>query len=59
LEVFQEKVITVILENNADVDEWKFYEFSINIPKDMELRFELNILGPGTFWIDDIQISKT
>ena len=47
-----------ILEDNKDIDEWKLYEYNINIPQDMELKLELNILEPGTFWIDDIQIVK-
>ncbi|TNJ45399.1 hypothetical protein KFZ70_06180 [Tamlana fucoidanivorans] len=48
----------VILEDNADIHRWKMFEFIIDVPKDMELRLELNILEPGTFWIDNVQIHK-
>ena len=43
----------VLLEENEDLDEWKMYEYKVKVPQDMELRFQLNILEPGTFWIDD------
>ena len=48
----------VILEGNEDINEWKLYEYKIKVPKDMELRMELNILEPGIFWIDGIEIKK-
>lgn len=38
---------------------WQFYSYEYKIPEAMEkLRFELNILSPGTFSIDDIRIEK-
>jgi len=48
----------VILEDKKDIDEWEFHEYDIIVPQEMELRLQLNILEPGTFWIDDIQIEK-
>jgi len=47
-----------LLEDNENIDEWVLYEYDIKVPQEMELRVELNILEPGTFWIDDIQIVK-
>jgi hypothetical protein len=48
---------TLILEKNQ-ISDWKLLEYQINIPKDRWLRMELNILQPGTFWIDNIKIEK-
>jgi len=48
----------VLVESSGETEEWKYLEYKINIPKDRYLRIELNILEPGTFWIDDIQIDK-
>ena len=47
-----------ILEDDANIDQWKMYEFIVDVPQEMELRLELNILEPGAFWIDDVQIKK-
>ena len=48
----------ILVESSEETEEWKYLEYEINIPKDRHLRIELNILEPGTFWIDDIQIDK-
>ena len=38
--------------------EWQYYEHDIQIPKNNDnLRFEANILSPGTIWFDDIRIT--
>jgi len=50
-------MITLIQENEQ-IKDWKLFEYQIDIPKDRWLRMGLNILQPGTFWIDDIQIEK-
>lgn len=43
-------------ENNSD---WQNLELSVQVPENMDrLRVELNLLKPGTFWIDDIDIRK-
>lgn len=47
-----------VLEDDEDIGQWQMVEFNVDVPKDMELRLELNILEPGTFWIDDVQIKK-
>jgi len=51
------KMNTLIQENDQIAD-WKYFEYQIDIPKDRWLRMELNILQPGTLWIDDIKIEK-
>lgn len=45
-----------VLVDDEDIGQWKMFEFIVDVPKGMELRLELNILEPGTFWIDDVQI---
>ena len=47
-----------LVESDKQLDEWKFYEYTINVPKGRHLRMELNVLNPGTLWIDDVQIIK-
>ncbi len=50
--------MTTLIEEKKQISDWKLLEYQIDIPKDRWLRIELNILQPGTFWIDDIQIEK-
>ena len=47
-----------LLLGNDQIDDWHLFEYEIDIPKDRWLRMELNILQPGTFWIDDIKVEK-
>lgn len=47
-----------IVETRETIEEWRHYEYEYTIPSEMEqIRFELNVLEPGTFWIDEITIS--
>lgn len=48
----------ILIEGNETLNDWKFLEYEIDVPKDRWLRMQLNILQPGTFWIDDIEIEK-
>ena len=50
--------MTTLIEEKEQISDWKLLEYHIDIPKDRWLRMQLNILQPGTFWIDDIQIEK-
>ncbi|WP_027136718.1 hypothetical protein [Gaetbulibacter saemankumensis] len=50
--------MNTILEDNAEINQWKMYTFVVDVIEEMELRLELNILEPGVFWIDDVQIRK-
>ncbi|MEA1972803.1 MAG: hypothetical protein U9N34_05870, partial [Candidatus Cloacimonadota bacterium] len=47
-----------LIEGNEEIDDWKLHEYEIDVLKDRWLRMQLNILQPGTFWIDDIKIEK-
>ena len=48
-----------LIKSNEQIDNWKFLDFIIDIPKEHEsLRLEVNILKSGTFWIDDIKIKE-
>ncbi len=41
------------------IEEWKYLEYKVYVPaKYNRLRFQLNILKPGTFWIDDLNVEK-
>jgi hypothetical protein len=51
------ELITVI-ESQDEYPEWKFIEYELEIPEKQWLRMQLNILQPGTFWIDAINIEK-
>jgi hypothetical protein len=46
----------VVIRSKETIDEWRRFERTYTIPPKMWLRLELNVVQPGTFWIDDIQI---
>ena len=46
----------IILDSDEQLDEWKYFSYKINVPKERHLRMELNVIKPGTLWIDDVQI---
>jgi hypothetical protein len=44
---------------NNSIPDWQKFEYEFTFNNDLnQFRFELNILSPGTFWIDDILIVK-
>lgn len=46
-----------VIKTNETFPEWKYFEYSIQIPATNDnIRFEANILSPGTIWFDDIRI---
>jgi hypothetical protein len=46
-----------IVKSDELIDSWKLFEYNYTIPEKMNsIRFELNILQPGIFWIDDLRI---
>jgi len=48
-----------IVRSKEPSETWQYYEYYYTIPENMKaIRFEMNILQPGTFWIDDIKIEK-
>jgi hypothetical protein len=58
VEPFEGKMDTIV-KSKEDIGAWRQFSIKYTIPKGMkELRFEMNILQPGTFWIDDVKIEK-
>ena len=48
-----------LLQTSEQINDWKQYEYGVPVTEEYDqIRFEVNILKPGTFWIDDIQIEK-
>lgn len=47
-----EETIIASKENTGD---WKYFEYFFKVQYD-RIRFEVNILGPGSIWFDDIKI---
>jgi hypothetical protein len=51
--------VSKVLETSDTMDNWTKFEFLIpTYKKEIHIRFELNILGPGTLWIDDVRIEE-
>ena len=50
--------MTTLIKAHEQIDNWRLLEYTIDIPNDRWLRMQLNILQPGTFWIDDIRIER-
>jgi hypothetical protein len=50
--------MTTLIKEHEQIDDWKLLEYEIDVPTDRWLRMQLNILQPGTFWIDDIRIER-
>jgi len=50
--------MTTLIQEKKQIRNWKLLENKIYIPKERWFRMALNIIQPGTFWIDDIKIKK-
>ena len=49
-----------IVEASDSIPEWRHYEHRYTMPEEFDrLRLEVNVLTPGTFWVDDITITPT
>jgi hypothetical protein len=49
-----------IVEAGDFIPEWRYYEHLYAMPEEFDrLRLEVNVLSPGTFWVDGITISPT
>ena len=46
------------LKSKETIDKWRLYEYNFTLPPKTWLMFDMNILQPGTFWIDDIKVEK-
>lgn len=50
-------IIENLVNTQENFPQWKYFECDINIPSANDnLRFEVNILSPGTIWFDDVRI---
>ncbi|OFX91936.1 MAG: hypothetical protein A2X05_03625 [Bacteroidetes bacterium GWE2_41_25] len=48
-----------IVKSNETITSWQIFEYTYIIPPGMNnIRFEMNILQPGSFWIDDLKIER-
>jgi len=48
-----------IVQSKQKIDTWKHFEYNYKMPLEKKfdrIRFKMNILNPGSFWIDDIKI---
>ncbi len=54
----KEGEIKTLLVSDQPIEDWKHFKYEITVQKDWHLRMQLNILGPGTFWIDEVKIKK-
>jgi hypothetical protein len=46
-----------VVRSKETFSEWKRFEYDYTMPSEFKIiRFELNVLQPGTFWVDDIRI---
>ena len=47
-----------IVRSRDSIPTWKYYEHTYTVPQGFgKLRFEVNVLRPGTFWIDEVTIT--
>lgn len=48
-----------IINTKKDFTEWTYFEQEYTVPEHFPFfHFKLNILSPGTFWIDDVRLVK-
>jgi len=48
-----------MVDSHEAIKSWQLYEYRYTIPQHMSaIRIEVNILQPGSFWIDDLRIEK-
>lgn len=47
-----------IVQSADTIATWRYYEHKYRMPPEFDkIRFQLNVLRPGTFWIDEVTIS--
>ncbi|QXD24694.1 hypothetical protein F7C95_01975 [Opitutia bacterium ISCC 51] len=48
-----------IIRSNERISNWKRYTYKYTVPHEFkQIRFELNVLKPGSFWVDDVTIKR-
>jgi hypothetical protein len=50
--------MNVLIDSRETIAEWKRLTFEIDVASENWLRMQLNILQPGIFWIDGVQIEE-
>ncbi len=54
-----DQIVGPSLRSKEVIDTWKYFELEFSMHSGLpKLRFELNVLSKGSFWIDDIQINE-
>ena len=49
----------ILIQTSEQINDWQQYEYSVPIAEEFDqIRLEVNILKPGTFWIDDVRIKR-
>jgi hypothetical protein len=51
----------IIIKSKEAIETWKLIKYNYKMPSEKKfesIRFEMNILYPGSFWIDDIKIEE-
>ena len=53
--------ITQVLDvESTGLDTWQRFDFTYTVPEHYrDIRFELNVLAPGTVWVDDVRIEPS
>jgi len=48
-----------LVKSNSGIAEWQKVEETYTVPEGMNaIRFEFNVLAPGTTWIDEVELQK-
>ena len=50
-----------VIKTSKTIEDWEKIEYQYEMPSDENydrFRFELNVLSPGSFWIDDVRITS-
>jgi hypothetical protein len=49
-----------IVRSSATIGTWRHYEHRYTMPPEFDrIGFELNVLRPGTFWVDEVTLSSS
>lgn len=57
---FKKHEYETIVEGDDSIPEWHRYVYAYTMPAGLHrLRLEINVLSPGTFWVDDITITAS
>lgn len=52
-----EPIVETFDPQRAGAETWRRFEVTYTVPRDYrDIRFELNVLTPGTVWVDDVRI---